>query len=458
MDQRARPTDTTDLSSRQWKALNSGMILGASLVLGLVLSLLPTALVDAQARPLGQLPPGAYSMYLAANAALERLLDERVALEVGVQGAVVAERAALDRLTTAEERLSRLLAEWRQQSTLVETIEEQIARKEEFLPSVQSLQQRNERRIEAQDEFLFGTQDSPPLSLRGFYRALDERGYLEHERQEIEASVVWARREQATSVQDLGRINTEFAFFEQQADRYSRDLGATRSRALRATARLITLQGEALSIAEQIQAQFEALRLAGHPVNVALASEGLPPIPEPLRWPAVPPRGYVVPAGAAKSVLRHAEPLRLQGTQLRDVGIEEPNWLAPVRGHLTTPFGDATPYQGAHWAIDIGTKLYEPVLAASDGIVEFVGLAAGENRLASYGLVVVVRHNERVTSLYSHLDDRVNGVQVQVGEAVTKGQILGFVGLTGLSTGPHLHFEVRADNRPIDPLLVIRLN
>jgi murein DD-endopeptidase MepM/ murein hydrolase activator NlpD len=129
--------------------------------------------------------------------------------------------------------------------------------------------------------------------------------------------------------------------------------------------------------------------------------------------------------------------------------------MLPVNGSVTTPFGDATPYQAAHWAIDYGTRLYEPVRAAADGVVEFAGLAVADNRLASYGMVVVIRHGERLTSLYAHLDDRAFGASVQPGDAVKQGQVIGYVGLTGNSTGPHLHFETRLDTQPFDPLLLV---
>ena len=89
--------------------------------------------------------------------------------------------------------------------------------------------------------------------------------------------------------------------------------------------------------------------------------------------------------------------------------------------------------------------------------MEFAGLAASENRLASYGMVVLLRHDDRVTSVYAHLDDRAHGISVIAGDTVQKGQILGYVGLTGYSTGPHLHFEVRLDGQPLDPLLVVKI-
>jgi murein DD-endopeptidase MepM/ murein hydrolase activator NlpD len=71
-------------------------------------------------------------------------------------------------------------------------------------------------------------------------------------------------------------------------------------------------------------------------------------------------------------------------------------------------------------------------------------------------MVVAIRHDELLTSLYAHLDDRAFGGLVQPGDTVTQGQVIGYVGLTGNTTGPHVHFEARLDGRPFDPLLLVR--
>jgi murein DD-endopeptidase MepM/ murein hydrolase activator NlpD len=83
-----------------------------------------------------------------------------------------------------------------------------------------------------------------------------------------------------------------------------------------------------------------------------------------------------------------------------------------------------------------------PVLAADDGIVVLVGSGP-----YGYGNYVVVAHSGGLTTLYGHLATAV----VKAGDTVSQGQPVGLEGSTGNSTGPHLHFELRIDNRPVDP-------
>ena len=73
-------------------------------------------------------------------------------------------------------------------------------------------------------------------------------------------------------------------------------------------------------------------------------------------------------------------------------------------------------------------------------------------RLADGAVVVEIEHKPDVFSLYGHLQPEL---AVQVGESVVAGQLVGAVGLTGVTTGPHLHFEIDASGIPIDPLLVL---
>jgi murein DD-endopeptidase MepM/ murein hydrolase activator NlpD len=99
-----------------------------------------------------------------------------------------------------------------------------------------------------------------------------------------------------------------------------------------------------------------------------------------------------------------------------------------------------------HWGIDIAAPAGTPVLASGDGIV------AGIARSPSYGLVVDVSHGGgRYVTRYAHL----SAILVRVGEAVVQGAPIGRVGSTGLSTGPHLHYEVYAAGRSRDPGLIL---
>lgn len=100
------------------------------------------------------------------------------------------------------------------------------------------------------------------------------------------------------------------------------------------------------------------------------------------------------------------------------------------RGHLGTDFGAPT-----------GTA----VKVASSGRVKFAGWQKG------YGKVIFVEHNARETTVYAHLSQ----MQVEAGQSVKQGQVIGNVGQTGYATGPHLHFEYRLDGQPQDPVPVL---
>jgi murein DD-endopeptidase MepM/ murein hydrolase activator NlpD len=70
-------------------------------------------------------------------------------------------------------------------------------------------------------------------------------------------------------------------------------------------------------------------------------------------------------------------------------------------------------------------------------------------------MVVIVAHAGGLVSVYAHLDDTFARPQVRIGDTVRAGQVIGFVGLTGITTGPHLHFAVLRGGQPIDPLSLL---
>lgn len=113
----------------------------------------------------------------------------------------------------------------------------------------------------------------------------------------------------------------------------------------------------------------------------------------------------------------------------------------PVNGQLTDRYGPR--WGGWHPGIDIATDWGTPVVAADSGTVTFVGW------LGNYGQAIQIDHGEaQVVTLYAHL----SAFEVELGQTVEAGQVIGRVGSTGYSTGPHLHFEVRIDGRANDPL------
>ncbi|MBK1664916.1 peptidase M23, partial [Rhodospirillum rubrum] len=96
-----------------------------------------------------------------------------------------------------------------------------------------------------------------------------------------------------------------------------------------------------------------------------------------------------------------------------------------------------------HKGVDFGAPTGTPVLAAADGWVISTGYQG------NYGKLVTVRHNDHVTTAYAHLDGYAKAARP--GSRVKKGQTIGYVGETGLATGPHLYYEVFVDGRQVDP-------
>jgi murein DD-endopeptidase MepM/ murein hydrolase activator NlpD len=106
-----------------------------------------------------------------------------------------------------------------------------------------------------------------------------------------------------------------------------------------------------------------------------------------------------------------------------------------------------TVFQPAHQALDIAQALNSPVRAIADAIVSF----AGGDATRSYGLYVILQHADGYSSLYAHLST----IGVQQGQVVKRGQEIGRTGVTGRSTGPHIHFAIYYQGMPLDPLTVL---
>ena len=115
-------------------------------------------------------------------------------------------------------------------------------------------------------------------------------------------------------------------------------------------------------------------------------------------------------------------------------------WTWPVNGTLTSPYGYR--WGRMHEGIDIGAPYGTPVVAAMAGTVTYAGSMSG------YGNIVLIDHGGGMSTAYAHQ----NSLVVGTGAAVAAGQQVGTVGSTGRSTGPHLHFEIRAGGSPQDPL------
>jgi murein DD-endopeptidase MepM/ murein hydrolase activator NlpD len=120
-------------------------------------------------------------------------------------------------------------------------------------------------------------------------------------------------------------------------------------------------------------------------------------------------------------------------------------FIWPVRGPITSPFGPRpNPFGGPpdfHPGLDIAAPSGTPIVAADSGRVIIAGWVSG------YGNYIAIDHASGLSSAYGHC----SRIDVAVGQDVSRGQVIGAVGSTGHSTGPHVHFEIRLQGRPVDP-------
>jgi murein DD-endopeptidase MepM/ murein hydrolase activator NlpD len=125
--------------------------------------------------------------------------------------------------------------------------------------------------------------------------------------------------------------------------------------------------------------------------------------------------------------------------------------LWPVIGPITSSFGQREDPLNLgegefHTGVDIGVSFGTPVRATADAVVESAGMGNG------YGREIVLDHGNGIETLYAHL----SGFAVTAGQRVSMGQVIGYVGLSGRTTGPNLHYEVRIHNTPVNPHRYLR--
>lgn len=124
--------------------------------------------------------------------------------------------------------------------------------------------------------------------------------------------------------------------------------------------------------------------------------------------------------------------------------------VTPVQGKVTSGFGyrihPITGNRSFHTGVDLAAPEGTPIAAAYGGVVQETGYTSGR------GNYILLTHGENLQTLYCHLSE----IQVQTGDAVRAGGTIGLVGTTGMSTGPHLHFELRVDGVRCDPVYVLK--
>lgn len=125
--------------------------------------------------------------------------------------------------------------------------------------------------------------------------------------------------------------------------------------------------------------------------------------------------------------------------------------LWPVEGQVTGSFGERIdPFNGEgafHSGVDIGSSFGAKIVAPADGLVTLVDTMGG------YGKTIMIDHGNGISTRYGHL----SGFAVTVGQRVQRGDLIGYVGESGRSTGPHLHYEVRINDTPVNPYKYLRM-
>ena len=125
--------------------------------------------------------------------------------------------------------------------------------------------------------------------------------------------------------------------------------------------------------------------------------------------------------------------------------------LWPVEGQVTGSFGERIdPFNGEgafHSGVDIGSSYGAQIIAPADGVVTFTDVMGG------YGKAIMINHGNSISTRYGHL----SGFAVTAGQRVHRGDVIGYVGESGRSTGPHLHYEVRINDIPVNPYKYLRI-
>ena len=125
--------------------------------------------------------------------------------------------------------------------------------------------------------------------------------------------------------------------------------------------------------------------------------------------------------------------------------------LWPVQGQVTGSFGERIdPFNGEgafHSGVDIGSTYGTQIIAPADGVVTFTDTMGG------YGKAIMIDHGNGISTRYGHL----SGFAVAAGQRVHRGDVIGYVGESGRSTGPHLHYEVRINDVPVNPYKYLRI-
>lgn len=222
---------------------------------------------------------------------------------------------------------------------------------------------------------------------------------------------------------------------------------------------LVVVNREYEQTTPRLQARIKTLQAMVNKLSVMAGIDKLPPDPSIAGVGGVSSLEMVAPPREAQPSLQtlesDVEQLTERSARLETFYKDRTLLLAstpsiwPARGYLSANFGNRNdPFTGQrdfHAGIDISTPIGTPVHAPADGVVVSMGVRGG------YGNAIVVDHGFGIVSRYGHLD-RFN---VKPGQKVRRGDVIGFVGSTGKSTAPHLHYEVWVNDQAQNPIQYI---
>ncbi len=148
--------------------------------------------------------------------------------------------------------------------------------------------------------------------------------------------------------------------------------------------------------------------------------------------------------GDRLSLPARARPIALTNTSSRGLTRESGLFGWPIMGTITSAYGWRK--SGFHHGLDIAGKVGDPIRAAANASVEHAGYQP------IYGQTIILKHENGKKTVYAHLEK----IYVKKGQEVKQGKIIGTVGTSGRTTGPHLHFEIRVGDETINPLQLLR--
>ncbi|GAC1430286.1 MAG: hypothetical protein NVSMB65_03730 [Chloroflexota bacterium] len=192
-------------------------------------------------------------------------------------------------------------------------------------------------------------------------------------------------------------------------------------------------------------------------VPIPPAPPYMEPSPEP---PAAPPEWEMLVTANLRGIGRLGSPwsrsfwVNAREDQMQEARAFEgvPAFVTPLHGPVMTCFGCSNWLMPFHSGLDIAAPIGTPIVAAADGVVRFAGYSVPGRPDQQYGLCLIIQYNQYISSLYAHLNDNI-GLLVYPGQTIHRGQTVAFVGMTGFTSGPHLHFEMRFQGHPFDPML-----